>query len=835
MRRLSMNIIKKTLKYYKPIDSKIRIFPPYKSLSNHLLKQYKKLNLINSSTVNHYINNFYSSKIVENSYLFESFWGQRITCNPKAIFDALVEGNINKDRIFIWVANDLSTIPQYIKEMDNVRFVKFNSLEYVDALNSTQTLVNNMPFPTYFIRKDRQKLISPYHGIPIKYMGKDIDDTLLSIANTQRNFLQSTHLFSSGKYNTSKLYDTYDVTALIGHRIHETGLPRIDKTITTNRLAIRRLLNIDASKKLIIYAPTWRGKRGALEAGAAEQAEMCMKLNASLPEDYQLLVSIHQLVRSKLPSGHSIPMLPSELDTNEVLAGTDVLITDYSSIMFDYLVLDRPLILHVPDKNSYAADRGLYFPLENIPATQTETLSELIQELELPKKPSSFGQLYDACLKELLPNEDGKSSQRAIEKIIEDNHNYNDITPQKHKQRILFSVGALLNNGITTSLLNLISAIDYSKYDVFLVIDAPTTDKDPVKLERYFRLDKRCNVIFRCGKLSPTKEEKKAYLAIQNINDTPTDEDEQLSRRLFAREAERIFGDAEFDIAIDFGGYTPFWTLLISNVNAKKKVIYQHNNLWAEAYNLDPKRDQKQLRSVFRMYKWFDTIVSVSKETYEVNRKNLSDFYSYGTNVSYVRNALNPSYIQSRANSPVSTTAPLFANVAKDPNLIKFITAGRLSPEKNQARLLKAFQIVLQTIPNAVLFIAGAGPLSNTLKSLTKKLGISDRVLFTGMLENPYPLIKSCDCLVMSSDYEGQPMVLLEALALGKHCIGTNVPGIKSALKDGNGTLAEPTPEALAMAMIQFATDRRISINFNPDEYLSTVMNDFYEIVCNTQ
>ncbi|MBK3745808.1 glycosyltransferase [Paraburkholderia aspalathi] len=830
MKQKILNTAKIVLKKYRPLDNKLRRFAPYRSISETFFVQYKNIELASVPNANTYINGYYDSKIVHNTFLFESFWGQRITCNPKAIFDELAKEDTNKKLNFIWVANDESIIPQYIKDMRNVRIVKFNSEDYASALNTAQTLINNMPFPPYFIRKENQRLVSPYHGIPLKYMGRDIDDTLISIANTQRNFLQSTTLLSAGEYHTEKLYGPYGVIPLIGDRIVETGMPRIDNTITPSKEGVREKLGIPPNKRLVLYAPTWKGRRGALEAGAAEQAQICNILNERLPSDCHLLVSIHQLVRSKLPHGHKIPMLPAEFDTNEVLSATDILITDYSSIMFDYLPINRALILHVPDKNNYIADRGLYFSLDEVPAQQTETLHQLMEAIDIAKKPSDFGDLYKSSLQKFLPFEDGNSSKRSLDAIL--GRNLTSEKPITRKRKLLFSVGALLNNGITTSLLNLISAIDYDNFDVFLVIDANTTDKDPIKLERYFRLDKRCNVIYRCGNLTPTRDERSAYIAVQSTEKEPTSEEVFLARRLFEREARRIFGDVEFDIAIDFGGYTPFWTLLISGVKAKRKVIYQHNNLWAEAYNTDPQRNQTQLRSVFRMYKWFDAIIAVSDETHQVNQDNLSDYYSCNSTVTFVRNAINPNYVHLRAQAPVASTAPLYAAAANDKSLIKFITAGRLSPEKNQARLIKAFAITLNSVPNALLFIAGHGPLRKHLTALSKKLGVSDRVIFTGLLDNPYPLIKASDCLVMSSDYEGQPMVLLEALTIGTPCIGTNVPGIRSVLRDGMGVLTEPTPEALAEAMIEFSNQAPKNTSFSPDQYLADVMNEFYNKAC---
>lgn len=826
MKKQAKKALRGFLRSYKPFDRKLRQFGPYRALSTYGHSIYSRVLQAPNVVERAYLDAYLNLPINSNVILFESFWGQRIACNPKAMFDAYVRADQHRKNRYIWVCNDPALVPPEVAKMPNVSFVKFQSPEYARAVATAGFLINNMPFPPYVIRREGQELYSPYHGIPVKCMGRDINDTLLSIANTQRNFLQSSKLFSAGPYHSEKLFGPYGVTPLVSDRIFETGMPRIDTTLNADASNVRRLLGVPEGKRLVFFAPTWRGKRGALEQGAIEQASLCRDLSKNLPDDCFLIVSIHQLVRSKLPAEHGIPMLPSNLDTNEVLAAVDVLITDYSSILFDYLPLDRPTILYVPDLIEYQAERGLYFDLPELPVTITFEFSDLISAIGNNVTASTDPVKYNKALKKFLPHEDGRSAERSISQTSLTN----SIT---NKRRILFSVGALLNNGITTSLLNLLSAIDYDHFDVFVVIDAKTTDADPVKVERYHRIDPRCTVILRCGKLIATREEQAAYQAVQDIDTAPTAEQEKLARNLFRREARRIFGDAEFDVAVDFGGYTPFWTLLIAGVQAKRRVIYQHNNLWEEAYNPDEKRNQKQLRSVFRMYKWFDAVVSVSEEIAAVNSSKLSEYYVDSLLVSHVRNALNSEYISTRAAVPMEHVSAIASLVLSQTNTVKFITASRLSPEKNQARLIDAFAIVLKQLPNAFLIIAGDGPLKRDLEALTVRLGIQDRVLFTGMVANPYPLIKAADCLVMSSNYEGQPMVILEAASLGTPCIGTNVPGVRSTIQSVGGSIAEPTPSDLADLMINFATSGCAQVKFDASAYLKTVMDEFYDRVCN--
>ncbi|PTY82376.1 hypothetical protein B5V90_20200 [Heyndrickxia sporothermodurans] len=135
---------------------------------------------------------------------------------------------------------------------------------------------------------------------------------------------------------------------------------------------------------------------------------------------------------------------------------------------------------------------------------------------------------------------------------------------------------------------------------------------------------------------------------------------------------------------------------------------------------------------------------------------------------------------------------------------INFINIARLSPEKDQETLIHAFAKVTEVEEKARLYIVGEGPLEQQLKHLVQSLGIGNKVYFTGQIENPFVLLNQCDCFILSSEYEGQGLVLLEALILEKPVIGTNVPGIKSVLADGYGKLIDHNVEALKQAMITF-------------------------------
>jgi CDP-glycerol glycerophosphotransferase len=130
--------------------------------------------------------------------------------------------------------------------------------------------------------------------------------------------------------------------------------------------------------------------------------------------------------------------------------------------------------------------------------------------------------------------------------------------------------------------------------------------------------------------------------------------------------------------------------------------------------------------------------------------------------------------------------------------------------------------------------ICGSGPLQAKLQQHARHLGVSNQVRFMGQVDNPHPLLANADVCVMSSDYEGQPMVLLEALCLGVPCIGSDIPGIRAVLKEGRGHIVAPTEDAFAQAMESAILGTLPKLDGAPlgDEYATATMQEFYEKVC---
>ncbi|EOH2847545.1 glycosyltransferase, partial [Campylobacter jejuni] len=155
-----------------------------------------------------------------------------------------------------------------------------------------------------------------------------------------------------------------------------------------------------------------------------------------------------------------------------------------------------------------------------------------------------------------------------------------------------------------------------------------------------------------------------------------------------------------------------------------------------------------------------------------------------------------------------------------------FINIARLSPEKNQLMLIKAFQKISSEFNNIKLMILGDGPLKEDLKLYILKNNVKN-VYLLGNRNNPYPYLRKADCFILSSLHEGQPMVLLESLVLKKPIIATNITGNRSVLNSRGGLLVNPDIDSLSKAMIKYLKESIQTCNFDFVEYNNIILEKF--------
>lgn len=827
--------------------------------------QNKKLNMRS-----YYAKTLESKSVNKNTFLLEAYHAVSLTGNVYALFIELIKDPHFSSAHFYWATTDLKNpmiqrIHERFPNQKNIHFIEYESKKYFELLATCHYLINDTSFMPYFIKRDEQVYINTWHGTPLKTLGLDIKNANLSNhKNIQRNFMHTDYMIMPNRFTADRLIKGHDLDGILNSKVYITGNPRVDLTLSTKKDKIFEMLNLPTDKKLVLYAPTWKKSlKDTTEEDILKLLDELKKIQNALGSEYKVLLKTHYFIYDYFVEHHyDDKIIPNWVDTNELLSCIDKLITDYSSIFFDFLPTKRPIHFYIPDKVAYENTRGFYLDLETLPGELCTTIESLCGSLKKDDVTynEEFSRYYNDYLARFCKNDDQQSARRVIDIVFHNNpKREKTISYLSDKKKLLFYCGGFYNNGITNSAINLSKHIDYDKYEVIFM------DTDKMKEEKannIKRVDSRVHFIYKFSAVN------RGYLNTVRQNllyrqgvDSKYLNKEKLKKHL-NNEFKRITGNLPVDVVIDFGGYNKMFNALFAMSDVPRKAVYLHNTMMEE-YNKKIKNKFKHkwnLKVIFSLYKYYDKIISVSKSANEQNQIDLGELIpNFEEKMEFVNNSINGQEIikfahvnkeynngQSIISSKDGLERMVFSEVENvdtgmltlkgflppDKDKINFVNVARLSPEKNHAALLEAFAKLHQEIENTELHIIGDGPLRNELKQTVLELDIQDHVHFLGHVSNPMVFLNLCDCFILSSNYEGQGLVLLEAMILNKPTIGTNVTGIKSVLEGTEGLLIENSIEGIYQGMKKFVKGNIQPSHFDYETYNKEALKDFYYKVC---
>jgi CDP-glycerol glycerophosphotransferase len=244
---------------------------------------------------------------------------------------------------------------------------------------------------------------------------------------------------------------------------------------------------------------------------------------------------------------------------------------------------------------------------------------------------------------------------------------------------------------------------------------------------------------------------------------------------------------------------------------------------------------------VFRRIQ-YDALISVSPALRDINRHSLAARYGLANDAFLAAvNVVNERRVIKGSRVPLldATDYP-FDPLTLDPivpdwvrmleaprETIWFCSVGRFSTEKNQARMIRAFAIVHRDDPRARLLLIGYGPLRAELDTLVRQLRLNNAVFIDGPFHNPFRFIAASDCFILSSSYEGQPMVLLEAAIVGIPIVTVRFASVSGALPDGSMRIVEQSDDALAAGMRAFLLGEIPPARLNAQIYNAAALTQF--------
>lgn len=342
---------------------------------------------------------------------FESFFGRNATCNPRAMDREIARRRPDLPRY--WSVDDFS-----IEVPEGATPLVIGSEEWWKVRETARWIVTNEWLRTRYVKKSFQTVLQTWHGSMYKKIGLDRSKKGQAHLHKVRLERSSWDMFLSQNSDTTPIIRrAYDFP----EGVVESGYPRNDELFDPDpsRVAeIRALLGIPEGNTAIMYAPTWR------EIGQEVELLDVVALADELGPGYTFLQRGHvrTLDLGEVLRHDNVIDVSTYPQINDLYLAADVLITDYSSMMFDYSVTRRPMIFFTPDLEEYTDPkvRGVYFDLEEISAGPVvRTPAEVVDLLaSIESWSPTYRERYDAWTARFNHADDGRASERAVDALF---------------------------------------------------------------------------------------------------------------------------------------------------------------------------------------------------------------------------------------------------------------------------------------------------------------------------------------------------------------------------------------------------------------------------------
>ncbi|MFV0381360.1 MAG: CDP-glycerol glycerophosphotransferase family protein [Breznakia sp.] len=367
-------------------------------------------------------------QVDDKTVIFIAYHGRGYSCNPKAIHQYMSQHEKYADYTFIWAVKKFK-----ITKIPDAKIIRYNGLKYFYYMSKAKYWVINCKMPNYICKKSEQVYLQTWHGTPLKRLAYDIminenatfyrsQMSFQEMANTYDKDVAKYDYMISPNYFSSKVFES--AFRINRERLIETGYPRNDflTNLDANTKGFLKLrYRLQENKKIILYAPTWRDNTYNERGYTFELKANFLKWKEVLGDDYVILYKPHYLIVNKLENDPELKGFVKSIragrDINELYAVADILITDYSSVFFDYANLRRPIYFYMFDLAEYAEElRGFYFDIYktlpgDIIVDEDELLSKIKEDAFDFKRLDHFNKEFNAL-------QDGSCAKKVVDIVF---------------------------------------------------------------------------------------------------------------------------------------------------------------------------------------------------------------------------------------------------------------------------------------------------------------------------------------------------------------------------------------------------------------------------------
>ena len=363
--------------------------------------------------------------------VFDSSLGKSYSGNPRHIFEYMVENGYQEKYECTWF---YSNAPYPIPG-DGYQF-RYGRFRYLYYMATAKIWIFDCRQPEWLIKRKNCFYIQTWHGTPLKRLVLDMDDVFMmnesDIKTYQSGFVKNVQIWDFLISQNPFSSVTFQRAFAFERDMLEIGYPRNDILFSKNNeediALLKQRLGLPKDKKILLYAPTFRDDEFEENSSYKFSPKLSFDLlQEALQNDYILIVKYHYLIMDYIdwfPYKDFIYHFDQSDDIAELFLVSDMMITDYSSVMFDYSILRRPMLFYAYDLEKYKNElRGFYFDYEDeIPGPISADTETLIRDI-LQYDASVYEEKYEKFCRKYNPWDDGHASEKVvemIEKIVRD-------------------------------------------------------------------------------------------------------------------------------------------------------------------------------------------------------------------------------------------------------------------------------------------------------------------------------------------------------------------------------------------------------------------------------
>lgn len=365
--------------------------------------------------------------------VFECFVGRSYAGSPRAVYEAMLADPRYERFRFVWALRDVAHHAEFAPLHDpRTTVVRYGSGDHYRAYGRARTWIGNSILPPELVPREGQIYVQSWHGTPLKRIGLDVVETTETAMNGKAEIDgryreeagKIIYFLSAAPFTTEVFASAFGLPAAgRGSPFVETGNPRNDVLAVAGPddvAAARARLGIPAGVRVLLYAPTWRDDQHDPRSGYVYRQPLDLaRLRAALGDGWLVLFRAHYLVTNVIDfAAHRdfVRDVSGVDEINELCLAADVLVTDYSSVYFDFALLDRPMLFYMYDLDRYAgALRGFYLPVQDVPGPIVTTQDDLVEVLLDPLLGAAHAARRAELVTTMCPHDDGAASIRVLD------------------------------------------------------------------------------------------------------------------------------------------------------------------------------------------------------------------------------------------------------------------------------------------------------------------------------------------------------------------------------------------------------------------------------------